>query len=182
VRTLKEHRRQRGWSQQDLSEASGVGQDTISALERGHHEPRPSTLRKLARAFGVEVAELFRDPDLTPRRTEPLELEALYVADAAARHRALEAATAREREAYAARIDRVILDTLRGIPEWEDIAADESNSEGERRIAERQRDSLWRHIRLLADLRVEAVGEVEGPPQEERAEFIATHAGVGNAA
>ena len=60
--TVKEIRRRKGWSQKDLAEESGVGQDTISGIESGRHEPRPSTLRKLADALDVEVADFFREP------------------------------------------------------------------------------------------------------------------------
>ncbi len=60
--TLKEIRRQKGLSQKDLADESGVGQDTISGIESGRHEPRPSTLRKLAAALDVEVADFFREP------------------------------------------------------------------------------------------------------------------------
>jgi transcriptional regulator with XRE-family HTH domain len=59
---VKEIRRRKGWSQKDLAEESGVGQDTISGIESGRHEPRPSTLRKLADALDVEVADFFREP------------------------------------------------------------------------------------------------------------------------
>jgi transcriptional regulator with XRE-family HTH domain len=62
VETLREFRRQKGWSQKDLANESGVGQDTISGIEKGRHEPRPSTLRKLADALEVEVADFFREP------------------------------------------------------------------------------------------------------------------------
>lgn len=58
---LRELRRQKGWSQRDLARESGVGADTISGIESGRHEARPSTLRKLAGAFGVEVADLLRE-------------------------------------------------------------------------------------------------------------------------
>lgn len=61
MEVVRELRRRKGWSQQDLADASGVGQDTISSLELGRHQPRPSTLRKIAAAFGVEVADLFRE-------------------------------------------------------------------------------------------------------------------------
>lgn len=76
MRAVKKLRLKKGWSQKDLSERSGVGQDTISGVESGKHEPRPSTLRKLASALGVEVAEFFaetrNDEELTAR---PKELE-----------------------------------------------------------------------------------------------------------
>ena len=68
---VKEIRRRKGWSQKELAEESGVGQDTISGIESGRHEPRPSTLRKLANALDVEVADFFREPAVplteTPR-------------------------------------------------------------------------------------------------------------------
>jgi transcriptional regulator with XRE-family HTH domain len=62
VEALREIRRQKGWSQKDLADESGVGQDTISGIESGRHEPRPSTLRKLAKALDIEVRELFEEP------------------------------------------------------------------------------------------------------------------------
>jgi transcriptional regulator with XRE-family HTH domain len=93
VDAVKEIRRRKGWSQKDLAEESGVGQDTISGIESGRHEPRPSTLRKLADALDVEVADFFREPaiplDEAPR--EAGRLSAIDVAlDAARRQIALE--------------------------------------------------------------------------------------------
>jgi transcriptional regulator with XRE-family HTH domain len=93
VDAVKEIRRRKGWSQKDLAEESGVGQDTISGIESGRHEPRPSTLRKLADALDVEVADFFRKPaiplDEAPR--EAGRLSAIDVAlDAARRQIALE--------------------------------------------------------------------------------------------
>lgn len=67
---VRKLRRRKGWSQQDLASASGVGQDTISSLELGRHEPRPSTLRKIANAFGVEVEDLFGGVD-NPKAAAP---------------------------------------------------------------------------------------------------------------
>jgi transcriptional regulator with XRE-family HTH domain len=93
VDAVKEIRRRKGWSQKDLAEESGVGQDTISGIESGRHEPRPSTLRKLADALNVQVADFFREPaiplDEAPR--EAGRLSAIDVAlDAARRQIALE--------------------------------------------------------------------------------------------
>lgn len=63
---IKEERMLRGWSQRDLADRSdGLAQDTISGIERGEHWPRPSTLRKLAKGLGIEVADLF------PKREAP---------------------------------------------------------------------------------------------------------------
>ena len=71
METLKEFRRQKGLSQKDLADISGVGQDTISGIESGRHEPRPSTLRKLAEALDVEVADFFRAPALSGKAEAP---------------------------------------------------------------------------------------------------------------
>jgi len=87
VDAVKEIRRRKGWSQKDLAEESGVGQDTISGIESGRHEPRPSTLRKLADALDVEVADFFREPavPLVEAPREAGHLSAIDVAKDAAR-------------------------------------------------------------------------------------------------
>jgi len=87
VDAVKEIRRRKGWSQKDLAEESGVGQDTISGIESGRHEPRPSTLRKLADALDVEVADFFREPavPLVEAPREAGRLTAIDVAKDAAR-------------------------------------------------------------------------------------------------
>ena len=70
MEALRELRRRKGLSQKDLADDSGVGQDTISGIECGRHEPRPSTLRKLAEALGGEVADFFREAE-TPKALAP---------------------------------------------------------------------------------------------------------------
>ncbi|MDP8950675.1 MAG: helix-turn-helix domain-containing protein [Actinomycetota bacterium] len=60
---LKRIRLRLGLSQRAVP---GVAQDTLSALESGRREPRPSTLRRLAEAYGVEVADFFEDPAAPP--------------------------------------------------------------------------------------------------------------------
>jgi transcriptional regulator with XRE-family HTH domain len=59
---LAELREQKALTLRELEEASGIGADAISKIENGHRKPRPSTLRKLARALGVEVEDFFREP------------------------------------------------------------------------------------------------------------------------
>jgi transcriptional regulator with XRE-family HTH domain len=49
----------KGLSQVELAERSGVSAYTITEIETGHREPHGRTLRKLAAALGVEVADLF---------------------------------------------------------------------------------------------------------------------------
>jgi transcriptional regulator with XRE-family HTH domain len=59
---LKGERLRKGWSQRDLARETGVNADTISGIETGQHEPRPSTLRKLAKGLNIEVADFFQEP------------------------------------------------------------------------------------------------------------------------
>jgi DNA-binding XRE family transcriptional regulator len=44
----------------ELAEAAGVSKDTIWRLENGHSEAHPSTIRKLAKALGVQPKELVK--------------------------------------------------------------------------------------------------------------------------
>jgi transcriptional regulator with XRE-family HTH domain len=55
---LKEWRERALLTQADLAERSGVAEVTINRIENGRHEPRFSTIRKLATALGVEPAAL----------------------------------------------------------------------------------------------------------------------------
>ena len=45
-------------SRKDLAQLSGVDESTIYRLERSINGPRPSTIRKLARALAVDPSEL----------------------------------------------------------------------------------------------------------------------------
>ena len=58
VERLREFRRLRAFSQQDLADAAGVGRNTISRIERGETGAHGRTLRRLAQALSVDVAEL----------------------------------------------------------------------------------------------------------------------------
>ncbi len=55
---LREARLDKGLSQDELYQATGVSRDTISRIEGGTRNPHPRTLRKLASALGVSVADL----------------------------------------------------------------------------------------------------------------------------
>ncbi len=55
---IAELRFEQALTQENLSELSGVNEITISNIERRKQRPSARTLRKLARAFGVEVREL----------------------------------------------------------------------------------------------------------------------------
>ncbi len=60
---LRRLRKELALSQQDLERMSGVAQHTISDLESEKRGARPSTIRKLANALGVEPRELIRTED-----------------------------------------------------------------------------------------------------------------------
>jgi DNA-binding XRE family transcriptional regulator len=55
---IEEVRKRQVVSQMELAERSGVARSTIIAIEAGAVDPRPSTVKKLARALGVEPSEL----------------------------------------------------------------------------------------------------------------------------
>jgi DNA-binding XRE family transcriptional regulator len=56
-------RNQNGISQRELSQRSGIAGSYLSRIENRHLEPRPKTLRKIAEALGVPLAEFFQDHD-----------------------------------------------------------------------------------------------------------------------
>jgi transcriptional regulator with XRE-family HTH domain len=67
---LRELREERGFSQYDLAQQSGVGRSTIAALETGERGAHPSTTRSLARALRVTVPDLYRDRITPPPSQE----------------------------------------------------------------------------------------------------------------
>lgn len=56
---LKEFREEAMMTVRELSERSGVSEDTITKIENGHRKGRGMTNRKLARALGIEPDRLF---------------------------------------------------------------------------------------------------------------------------
>jgi transcriptional regulator with XRE-family HTH domain len=54
-------RNQKGVSQRELSERCGIAGSYLSRIENRHLEPRPKTLRKIANALEVPLAEFFQD-------------------------------------------------------------------------------------------------------------------------
>ena len=60
---LRDLRKRRLQTQEQLAELSGVGVATIIRIERNQVEPRGSTIRKLAEALDVEPSELVRGGD-----------------------------------------------------------------------------------------------------------------------
>jgi transcriptional regulator with XRE-family HTH domain len=68
-------RRSRGHSQRSLAEEAGLAISTIYQVETRQHAPSPTTLRKLAKALGVSIAQVLEateDPEAhaAPERME----------------------------------------------------------------------------------------------------------------
>ncbi|MHC1704294.1 MAG: DUF4870 domain-containing protein [Tenuifilaceae bacterium] len=55
---IKELRNRKGFSQEELSEKSGLSLRTIQRIENGETEPRGDSLKRLAMAFGVSADEI----------------------------------------------------------------------------------------------------------------------------
>ena len=55
---LKEHRKRRGLTQEELATLSGVSRPTIAALELGYRSAYPGTTQKLAKALKVRSEAL----------------------------------------------------------------------------------------------------------------------------
>jgi transcriptional regulator with XRE-family HTH domain len=60
MQRLRELRRQSVLSMRELEEASGVSYNTIWRLETGKTGAQPRTIRKIAKALGVDPAELVK--------------------------------------------------------------------------------------------------------------------------
>ena len=54
-------RNQKGLTQQQLSDLTGLAPSYLSRIENRHLEPRPQTLRKLASALNVPISEIFQE-------------------------------------------------------------------------------------------------------------------------
>jgi transcriptional regulator with XRE-family HTH domain len=57
---LRQLRQERALSLRELGEITGIAFDTINKLELGKQDAQPRTIRKLAKAFGVEPRELMK--------------------------------------------------------------------------------------------------------------------------
>jgi transcriptional regulator with XRE-family HTH domain len=63
-------RREKGFTQERFSEVSGMTQQYVSGLERGHRNPTIVTLFHLASALGVSPVELVMPDDETGGETK----------------------------------------------------------------------------------------------------------------
>lgn len=57
---LRELRTVKGWTLEELAEAARMNELQAGHIERGATDPKLSTIRKLARAYGMTASELLR--------------------------------------------------------------------------------------------------------------------------
>ena len=60
---LRSLRKERLFTQVELSKMTGVAQDSISSLETGKREAHPGTIKKLAEALGEEPRKLLKEQE-----------------------------------------------------------------------------------------------------------------------
>jgi transcriptional regulator with XRE-family HTH domain len=58
MKTIRQLREARGWTQLDLAYRVGVTPATVYNWERGRYEPKASQLRALARVFEVSMDDI----------------------------------------------------------------------------------------------------------------------------
>ena len=85
-RRVRQLRKARNWTLQDLAGRVGRTSSALSMLENGRREPRLSLLQALATAFGVQLSDLLGTAPLD--RRAQLEVE-LHRAQASATYRSL---------------------------------------------------------------------------------------------
>jgi putative transcriptional regulator len=61
---LRELRKERGWTQEDLAIELKVSRQTINALEAGRYDPSLPLAFKIARLFGRTAEQIFDDSDV----------------------------------------------------------------------------------------------------------------------
>lgn len=59
--TITEYREERGWSEYQLAEHSGLPQSTISSWYRKNMVPTIPSLEKICAAFGITLSQLFAE-------------------------------------------------------------------------------------------------------------------------
>lgn len=62
---IKDLRKARKWSQEDLAVQLGVSRQTINAIERDRYDPSLELAFKLAEAFGKPIEDLFNPKGTT---------------------------------------------------------------------------------------------------------------------
>lgn len=64
---VRELRRKRGWTLEEMGAACGVSRSMLSEVERGRANPTLAVAWRIARAFGMSLGDLVEAPAATPR-------------------------------------------------------------------------------------------------------------------
>lgn len=59
--TIRELRRNRNWTQEELAQKARVSRQTIISLEQGRYDPSIHLAFRLSRIFGKTIEEIFHD-------------------------------------------------------------------------------------------------------------------------
>lgn len=59
---LKQIRKQKGLSQEEVQKLTGINRNNISRYENGKREPNINTLKKLAKAYNIDIIVFFELP------------------------------------------------------------------------------------------------------------------------
>ena len=68
--TITTYREERGWTEYQLAEKSGLPQSTISSWYRKNMIPTIPSLEKICSAFGITLSQLFSEANDTVSLTE----------------------------------------------------------------------------------------------------------------
>ena len=68
--TITEYREERGWTEYQLAEHSGLPQSTISSWYRKNMVPTIPSLEKICTAFGITLSQLFAEGDVPVSLTD----------------------------------------------------------------------------------------------------------------
>ena len=69
--TITAYRQDRGWTEYQLAERSGLPQSTISSWYRKNMVPTIPSLKKICAAFGITLSQLLAKGDAPVSLTEP---------------------------------------------------------------------------------------------------------------
>lgn len=77
LETITKYRLERGWTEYQLAERSGLPQSTISSWYRKDMVPSVPSLEKICNAFGITLSQLFAEDDapVTLTRSQKILLE-----------------------------------------------------------------------------------------------------------
>lgn len=67
---IADYRTERGWTEYQLAERSGLPQSTISSWYRKNMVPTVPSLEKICNAFGITLSQLFSEGDVPVALTD----------------------------------------------------------------------------------------------------------------